>query len=131
MDENKYFEFFKKRCLHWSEQFNLKNIEFVFKLEALDNAYASTFFSEIDRMATIVLDKNSDWQEDLLDSTALHEILEVLLSDLRLLAKGEATDSEVENKRKNLMAVKAVHEIINRISSFIKDQKLLVEFKQI
>jgi len=114
----KHFKKFIKYCEYWKKVLNLLNWKIYYSFSSIDNlAQVETNYSG--RNATITL--STVWNlpdnalvniEEELERTALHEILELLLSPLESLAMDRAWDA-IEYRRN-------MHEIIRIFENILR-----------
>lgn len=89
-----YFNYFKKCATHYQKKLNLNDIDIYFELDHLAGFYALTIYDDEDfnanRVVKITVDENWLSSDDVdifkINSTALHEIIEVQLLNLRSYA---------------------------------------------
>ena len=87
------YQYFKKRCAYWIDKLGLKGWSVYYGKGKSDDSFAWVDLNSTARSALIsVADKHPDWclinKRRQIDSSALHECLELLLVDL----KGEERD---------------------------------------
>jgi hypothetical protein len=113
---NKQFALFEKEAQRWIDFFGLKDVEVFFQHdEGLENSRASFQHQPVDRMAILYL--SPDWDDmtptdDLVRKTAFHEVCELLLSPLALVAESRynVNPTDVED---------AIHSVIRRLENSV------------
>lgn len=99
--KKKHFKFFKKRCRHWLEHFGLNRYEVYFEHKKCNNV-AEIYYNIAGGIATIRLNTNPvgiSPSRGELDKTAFHEVLELLLARLNVLAKCRyVCESEIDTE---------------------------------
>ena len=108
----KDFEYFKKRCEYWRQKFQMGNWDFGFHHEKLEKSKAEYNTNGGGRLATIWL--STEWNQhpskEEIDKTAFHEVVEILLCELRSLAS--AYFSELEVNERTHMIVRTMENVV-------------------
>lgn len=120
----KHFATFKKECEKWIKNFGLQEWEVIITHKSLiDQRWAECNAYYASKNAELSL--NTEWEESrplneyYLKYNAIHEVIELLLSDYTcLVASRYIAESEVDNKR---------HEVIQRIINYILEQQTNTE----
>ena len=104
------FRYFKKRCRYWIERFGLGDWEVEYKHRSRGGTQAECH-AHYDHFVVLTLDKDCDHprQRRALERAAFHEVCELLLAELDILAKArlDVHDKDFDNAR---------HTIINRLA---------------
>lgn len=111
------FEYFKSKCELWLEVLGLMSWKIYYEhVKYDDDCFAKCKFKYGGRVATIGL--NTEWDDnkvtdEMLNESALHECLELLLSPLWSIA--QARDwCEDEYNKENHMIIRTLEKLLNR-----------------
>jgi hypothetical protein len=101
------FEYFKKRCEYWRVKFQMGNWDFGYWHEKCEDVKAEYKIKGGGRVATIWF--ATEWDDDItflkIDRTAFHEVFEILLHELRLLALHYYAYAEVDERTHMIVRV--------------------------
>ena len=112
------FETFKKECQKWIDKFGLHDWNVKYQFVKIDGVSGRCLTSYIASTATIALNpdfvnSNITDKKTHIQETALHEVLEMMLSPLIALVGDRSYDEgEVDHQ---------THRIIQRLMKFLKD----------
>jgi len=79
------FALFKKECLKWAKRWGLEDWRYDFSLKELDGDIADCGTDSINRIITLELSTIKPFSASFIRETAKHEIIHVLIGDLRSL----------------------------------------------
>jgi hypothetical protein len=106
------FEYFQRECLKWIDRFHLNDWDIVFSWEDLEDQLGELHAKYAARKAVIVLSKDfgdifSNRKKLQLRQTAFHEVCELLLIRIGMMAKARVFDEEELEAE--------IHAVINRL----------------
>lgn len=110
---NKEFDLFKQECQKWIDYFGLKQWEVCYRLLDLEGDCARCIVDQIAKLAYFDLNNKLsklDKEDRGIEMSAFHEVIELLLTDLRIMAKSTWADNVV---------LEATHEIISILENTI------------
>jgi len=118
------FLFFKQQCEFWRKALGLHSWKIYYKHESCQDNLADCATNYTGRNATIRL--NTNWnmkpEKDELYQTAIHEILEVLLSGLFGQANSRVWDKE-EYEREHHAVIRTLEEVLSKMMNPTDRQK--------
>ena len=105
----KQFELFKKECRKWIDRFELSGWQIDFYLRDIDSSQAQvqrdymSCIANVNFHTEITKSPDETWEE-LINDTAKHEMIHILLSNLVLLAGSRyVTTDEIEKAEEELV----------------------------
>jgi len=109
------FALFQKECQRWIDAFELNNLKFYYTHSELDDAFAEFYYAEWMQKITIVFSNEfaepmDDIKQQIKD-TAFHEITEILIQPLRIIAEKRNFDREEMEKE--------THRIIHKLQKVL------------
>lgn len=103
---------FQSECKKWLEFFGLKSWDVSYKMEYNNNIYASADIHYKARKATIILGDRFPAYDNIkyrIKNVALHEVLELLLSSIDILARERTFDSIDFEKEKHTVIMTLIN----------------------
>lgn len=118
MTNDEAMEYYQKRCEHFADLLSIREWDIQsYKLKELDSDFAATHFEDIGLSAIAVLDSSDpdEWTEELLNDTACHEMVELLLAKCRMImsSRYNITPDTIERE---------LHSVINRLVRLLREK---------